>query len=143
MIRPMHEQMTRLYKAANELKGATSPSGVARLLNMAQQNVKNWEYRGISAEGLLLCQEKIGCNAIWLRDGVGEMTITSATALLDAVNLRDAIAAAIELDRKGGLKLPPEKLGILAAFWYEEWQDKGQRHTPTLNDANRILRLVA
>jgi DNA-binding transcriptional regulator YiaG len=144
IIPAMHEQMTRLYRAAETLKKAVGPAAVARLLNMSQGRVQNWESRGISVEGLLEAQEKIGCDAIWLRDGVGDMVRgkTPEPTVLDVPTLQDAITAALEIDRLGNLKLSPEKLGILAAYWYDEWQEKGP-HKPTLNEANRILRLVA
>ena len=66
-------QMMRLYAAAKALRGAETKADVARLLNVSSQNIYAWEERGISSEGLLLAQENIGCNAIWLRDGTGEM----------------------------------------------------------------------
>lgn len=69
----MHPQMTRLYQAAAELRHAEGQSAVAKLLNVSPQTVNNWEVRGISSDGLLSAQEVIGCNAIWLRDGVGDM----------------------------------------------------------------------
>jgi hypothetical protein len=143
IIPAMHEQMTRLYKAAETLKKAVGPAAVARLLNMSQGRVQNWESRGISVEGLLEAQEKIGCDAIWLRDGTGEMVRGYAPqqTIIDMPTLQDAIAAALEIDRLGDLKLSPEKLGVLAAYWYDEWQENGT-HKPTLNEANRILRLV-
>jgi hypothetical protein len=69
----MHPQMTRLYQAAAELCKAEGQSAIAKLLNISPQRVNNWEVRGISNEGLLSAQEIIGCNAIWLRDGMGDM----------------------------------------------------------------------
>lgn len=66
-------RMMRLYAAAKDLRRAETKADVARLLNVSSQNIYAWEERGISSEGLLLAQEHIGCNAIWLRDGTGEM----------------------------------------------------------------------
>lgn len=73
IILAMDEQMRRLYDAARILRQTTGPSAVAALLNISPQNVYAWEKRGISNEGLLRSQELIGCDAIWLRDGVGDM----------------------------------------------------------------------
>lgn len=70
----MHETMKRLYEAARLLRGAKSPTEVAKLLDESQQTVKNWEYRGISKAGLLKAQDFIGCRAEWVRDGKGAMT---------------------------------------------------------------------
>jgi hypothetical protein len=70
----MNDQMTRLYLAAKTLRGVDGPSAIAKLLNVSPQTVHNWEDRGISQDGLLKAQEQVGCNAIWLRDGAGQMT---------------------------------------------------------------------
>lgn len=69
----MHAQMDRLYQAAYELKGIRGQTALAFALNESPQTLSNWESRGISSNGLLSAQEKIGCNAIWVRDGVGTM----------------------------------------------------------------------
>lgn len=71
----MHETMRRLYQAARELRGAEIPAEVARLLDVPQQVLKNWEYRGISKGGRLSAQEVIGCRAEWIKDGSGPMSI--------------------------------------------------------------------
>lgn len=69
----MHAQMDRLYQAAYEIKGIRGQSALAFALNESPQTISNWESRGISSNGLLSAQEKIGCNAVWVRDGVGTM----------------------------------------------------------------------
>jgi hypothetical protein len=69
----MHEHMARLYEAAEQLKGITGQSAVARLLNVSPQRLGNWEDRGISFEGMIDAQERIGCNAVWIRKGLGPM----------------------------------------------------------------------
>lgn len=73
IIRGMHEQMTRLYQAARELRGIDEKGKLAALLNVSHQNLNAWEKRGISDEGLLNAQAVLGCDAIWLRDNVGRM----------------------------------------------------------------------
>lgn len=65
--------MDRLYLAARELKGALTPSEVARLLDESPQTLNNWEKRGISKNGLLKAQRVIGCRSEWLQDGNGLM----------------------------------------------------------------------
>lgn len=70
----MHETMRRLYEAARTLRGANTPSEVSRLLDTTPQVVSNWEKRGISKEGLLTAQEKIGCRAEWVKYGRGFMS---------------------------------------------------------------------
>ena len=77
----MHETMKRLYQAALELKDIDDPgrqSKVARLLNVSSQTVNNWEARGISKEGVLVAQDKIGCLAKWVQSGEGEMSVMNS-----------------------------------------------------------------
>ncbi|WP_250507645.1 XRE family transcriptional regulator [Caballeronia sp. GAFFF3] len=72
-IRGMHETTARLYEAARLLRGLTTPTEIARLLNVAPQNVNNWERRGMSKAAMLDAQEKLGCSAVWLMTGEGTM----------------------------------------------------------------------
>ncbi|MES2148621.1 MAG: S24 family peptidase [Pseudomonadota bacterium] len=67
--------MTRLYQAAETLRGLKGQSEVARALNASPQTINNWEARGISKPGLLKAQAIIGCSATWLESGEGEMAI--------------------------------------------------------------------
>jgi hypothetical protein len=71
----MHEQMARLYEAAEKIMGVTGQSAVARLLNVSPQNMNRWEARGVSAEGMIDAQELIGCSPLWVRSGIGPMVI--------------------------------------------------------------------
>ena len=71
--RAMHPTMQRLYQAAKELRNVEGQSAVAKLMNISAQRVNNWEARGISAEGMLDAESVIGCSALWLRDGQGNM----------------------------------------------------------------------
>lgn len=97
--KPISEQMKRLYAAAWELRRIQGKSNVALLLNVTPQHLNNWETtRPISSEGLLAAQEKIGCDAIWLRDGVGDML---RGAPPDSVSLDD-IALLITLYGQAG-----------------------------------------
>lgn len=87
-----HPQMQRLYKAARELHGLERPADVARFLNVSQANLTNWASRGMSIESLLLAQEKVGCDAVWLRDGTGDMvkgagTVTHLDGFLQITSL--------------------------------------------------------
>lgn len=73
---PMHETAARLYEAVKKLKNVEpGPTTVARLIHCAPQNVKNWETRGISAEGMIDCERYIGCSVVWLADGAEPMEI--------------------------------------------------------------------
>lgn len=71
----MRDSMARLYLAAKELRGVEGKSAVARLLNVAPQNVGNWEDRGVPAEAILDAEEIIGCSGLWVRKGLGPMVV--------------------------------------------------------------------
>ena len=69
----MHATTTRLYEAAKAIKGITEPAALARAMNISPQVLNNWERRGISAEGILLAEETIGCESRWLKTGAGSL----------------------------------------------------------------------
>jgi phage repressor protein C with HTH and peptisase S24 domain len=69
----MHEQMKRLYYSAEQIKGITGQSDVARAMNASPQTLNNWEARGMSKAGMIKAQEVFGCSATWLDTGEGEM----------------------------------------------------------------------
>ena len=72
----MHETMARLYQAVKELKGIEgrgAQSEIARLLDASPQQIKNWEGRGISNQGMITISETLGISAHWLKTGAGEM----------------------------------------------------------------------
>lgn len=99
----MHEQMTRLYEAAKKLRQVEGKTDVARIFDATPQTLNNWENRGISNEGLLKAQEHIGCDAIWLRDGTGQMIKGSQTAnsnLSDVAHLVTLYANATDPGRE-------------------------------------------
>ena len=60
MNKEIHETVGRLYEAAKDLKNISNMSGLARLLNVSPQTIKNWEARGISSKGAIEAAEKIG-----------------------------------------------------------------------------------
>jgi len=82
-MKQMHEQMARIYEAARAsgmLMSGPEQANLARLLNVAQQNVNNWERRGPSKEGILAAQNVLGVNATWVMTGEGAMYTTGANA---------------------------------------------------------------
>lgn len=76
--REIHPTAGRLLEAAKTLKGAEGPSAVARLLHVSPQKVTNWMGRGVSSDGMLEAERVIGCRAVWLRTGEGEMVDAGA-----------------------------------------------------------------
>lgn len=66
------------------LMSGPEQANLARLLNVAQQNVNNWERRGPSKEGMLAAQNVLGVNATWVMTGDGAMFTTSAPAKASA-----------------------------------------------------------
>lgn len=80
-MKAMHAHMQRLYeaaRAARRLTGEADQTEMARLLNVAPQNVNNWEKRGASKEALLDAQAAFGVNATWVVTGVGPMFVGGA-----------------------------------------------------------------
>lgn len=74
----MHEQMERLYQAAlstGKLDAGAVQTSLAHLLNVAPQNVNNWESRGPSKEALLVAQRELNINATWVLYNEGPMII--------------------------------------------------------------------
>lgn len=61
--------MKRLFQAAEEKHGITTPGELARRLNLSPQTVNNWGIRGISREGMLAAEEQLGISALWLKQG--------------------------------------------------------------------------
>jgi hypothetical protein len=100
----MHEQMARLYEAAEELCGVVGQSAVARLLNVSPQRLGNWEDRGMSSEGMLDAQEIIGCNAVWIRKGIGPMRVGEPVPV-PSERPRDALAEALRLTTETAAEL--------------------------------------
>lgn len=92
------DQMTRLYRAAKDLQGWSGQSFIARELGMSPQTLNNWEARPISQEGLIAAQEKIGCDAIWLRDGIGDMTQRKVSGTKDLSDAAELLAIYSQLD---------------------------------------------
>ncbi|HDR9159697.1 TPA: helix-turn-helix transcriptional regulator [Burkholderia vietnamiensis] len=74
MEKPMHPSASRLLSAARKLgKGIERLADLAKALNQSEQTINNWAYRGngVSKQGRLLAQERLGINATWIGDGTG------------------------------------------------------------------------
>lgn len=67
----------RLYLAAKQLRGIEGQSALARFLDETPQVLKNWETRGVSKNGMIKAEERIGCTVTWLKTGEGRMIATS------------------------------------------------------------------
>jgi hypothetical protein len=110
----MHDSCARLYQAAKELTGTQGQSAVARLLGETPQTVKNWEKRGVSADGAIAAQKLMGCRASWIRDGEGLMTHQAPT-LTDAASAAPTLADALEaLGIALAVDMPPDVRDDLA-----------------------------
>lgn len=91
------EQSKRLFMAAKELRGIDvskrgGRSELAKLLDVLPQQITNWAGgRPISSEALLEAQKVLGCDAIWLRDGVGDMVRGGAEQAIDMADVAELI----------------------------------------------------
>lgn len=72
----MHESMKRLYEAVADAKRVTGLTAVAGLLGKSPQVLKNWEDRGVSSEGAIEVQEKLGISALWIRESKGPRDVS-------------------------------------------------------------------
>lgn len=62
-MQPMQPSMQTLYKIAREKKEIKTPTAVARVMEVSQQRLKNWEKRGISKEGAMKAQAVFGIDS--------------------------------------------------------------------------------
>ena len=82
-MKKMHAEMERMYAAATaagRLDQSAAQTSLAQLLNVAPQNVNNWEKRGPSKDALLDAQRAIGVNATWIQTGNGPMFVGADVA---------------------------------------------------------------
>lgn len=69
----MHETMKRLYAATvGRDAGYGVQTELANLLGVSAQVVGNWERRGISKDGLLAAEERMGISPAWIKTGIGD-----------------------------------------------------------------------
>src|SRR5438874_2515516 len=139
----MHEQMKRLYEAAEALAGLKTQAEIARALNQSQQTVNNWEARGISKAGLLKAQSAIGCSATWLETAQGPMAAAFMPAKPDHPFLTEARGVRIgeEPDtipiRRVTLKL---HAGVTGFETEPDLEDGGVLHMPrAVIDAHKLV----
>ena len=74
----MHPSAERLFSAVLRLRQAQGVAAIAREVQQSPQVVKNWESRGVSAEGALLVQELLGVSAVWVLNGRGPEMVAPA-----------------------------------------------------------------
>ncbi|MFA5898045.1 MAG: S24 family peptidase [Hyphomicrobium sp.] len=84
----MHETTKRIYAAAKALKGRATLTDVASLIGTTPQTLKNWEGRGASSQGVLLASERIGCDAGWIKTGLGPMVTSQQNVTKTSVRSR-------------------------------------------------------
>lgn len=66
----MHETTKRLYEAAKKFKGIEGQTALAKFMDETPQTVKNWEYRGVSKQGMIKAEQLFGCSVGWIKDGI-------------------------------------------------------------------------
>lgn len=86
-----HPSIKRLFGVAKE-RGDTTPTQVAKTMNVSSQTFTNWTSRGLSLEGALRAQLTYGCDANWLL-GIAPQPrqFGSGEATLDMQLMRSAI----------------------------------------------------
>jgi len=79
----INDKADRLYQAARatgRLDSAMEQSSLARLLNVAPQNVNNWESRGVSKDAAIEAQRVLGISATWVLYGIEPMMVRDGAA---------------------------------------------------------------
>jgi len=142
-MRRMHEQMTRLYAAAKELRGISSQAELARALNQSSQTVKNWEARGVSKTGMLDAQRVLGCSATWIASGEGDMVLSipqqpvlpGALRVIPTDGSEDPLPSRVRIPKVMGIRLSAGLSGVSVEYdrrddgvWDvpRRWLDKGR-----------------
>lgn len=103
-IARMHESADRLYRAAEQLADITGQTNLAAYLGEKPQTLNNWESRGVSRQGALKAQQRLGCNANWILTGSGEM-LNDDDVVLESVTVEGGFAP--EGGRTRYAKRPP------------------------------------
>lgn len=82
--RPMKEIPDSWKRAAIALDAAhpdvSRPSEVAAALDVSSATVTNWRSRGVSKEGALIFQRKLGISATWILEGQQPMLVTGGAS---------------------------------------------------------------
>lgn len=125
MTKLRHPSAERLYEAAALLDTPIcGQAEMARALNESEQTINNWETRksGISAQGCITVQKRLGISASWLQDGEGPMFVKGSDTLppqsspafaVHAITVagRKLIDAVVAADRAG---MPADAFNILS-----------------------------
>jgi len=86
-----HPTYTRLMLASAVLKKIATPSAVGELLGVdnPSQMLENWRSRGVPLARMNQISRSVGCNPLWLEDGVGDMVFGPAfTETVVSINRR-------------------------------------------------------
>ena len=64
----------------------SSPAELARFLNESDQTIHNWSKRGLPKTKVFDLAMKVGCNGVWLRDGLGPKSAASLKTVRYAID---------------------------------------------------------
>lgn len=102
----MHPSAQRLYAAAQALANKSGQSNVASLLNESPQTMRNWEKRGVSSAGALSAAKILGCSAVWLSTGEGQMSALATDSSKPLPYLRTNVKEVPALGHGNGGTMP-------------------------------------
>ncbi|CAB3975273.1 hypothetical protein BLA3211_08408 [Burkholderia aenigmatica] len=105
---------------------------MARALNESEQAINNWETRktGISAQGCITVQKRLGISASWLQDGEGAMFVQATESS------KNEVAPPPQLTGKGS----PESRKLIEAILAA---DANGLSVDAFNALREVLRLFA
>lgn len=122
----MHETFRRMLLAAQEATraGDITPKEIGDLLGETQQTVTNWRSRGISQQGIVKLNERLGVNPKFITSGAGSIL------LREPMNdyIRPRAASKDEKTRPApaaGTEIAPTHSGVPLISWIQagDWSD--------------------
>ncbi|RKR46280.1 hypothetical protein B0G82_3962 [Paraburkholderia sp. BL17N1] len=143
----MHETAKRLFRAAKivrrEIEG---PADLARALNVSEQTINNWSYRGeigVSKPGRLAAQKLLGISATWIEDGTGEMFAATShksvthDASISATKSGVIVKSTVEHGNTMGASHAEPGLAIRGEVPLISW-DQARTWDPLMNSFNDV-----
>ena len=116
-----HESLRRLLEAAAD-KAVHGPSALAEKLGETPQTVTNWGRRGVSKQGAVKAQNRLGISATWTLEGAGDRFVRTLESVIGGPTLDgfDANRAALSNVEPG-----PDLKGLVPLI---SWVQAGDWH---------------
>jgi phage repressor protein C with HTH and peptisase S24 domain len=130
----MHESASRLLEYARaRTKGSRSEitgfADLQEILETSSATMTNWKSRGVSKEGALKAEKKLGCSASWVLTGEGDDQATKKSVENSDGDLLIAQYDAAGAMGNGGLMLEEQPPGLIKSWKVDpEWLRLNVQH---------------